>query len=86
MSVIIQNRRLSDGTRKVIKVTEVTGMEGDALLTQDIFEFVQTGINANGIVEGHFRSTGVRPLFMERLQVAGIKLDDSIQFDGRALE
>jgi pilus assembly protein CpaF len=68
----------------VLKVTEITGMEGEAVLMQDIFEFAQTGVNSNGIVEGHFRSTGVRPLFMERLKAAGVPVDERI-FDGRKL-
>ena len=75
VDVIIQARRIADGTRKTMKITEVIGMEGDTVLTQDIFEFVQTGVNANGIVEGSFRATGVRPNFMDRLQAAGIALD-----------
>ena len=77
VNVLIQARRLADGTRKVVKITEVTGMEMDTVVTQDIFEFVQTGINSNGIVEGHFRATGVRPKFMDRLQAAGIHIDEA---------
>ena len=84
IDVIIQARRLSDGTRKVVKVTEITGMEGDALLSQDIFEYVQTGVNSNGIVEGYFRTTGVRPVFTERLRAAGVKTDD-FNFETRTL-
>jgi pilus assembly protein CpaF len=75
VDVIVQARRIADGTRKTMKITEVIGMEGDTVLTQDIFEFVQTGVNANGIVEGHFRATGVRPTFMDRLNAAGIVLE-----------
>jgi pilus assembly protein CpaF len=83
LDVIIQAKRLPDGTRKVVKVTEVTGMEGDAVLSQDIFEFIQTGVNANRIVEGYYKSTGIRPLFMDRLKATGVAPD--IHFDGRRL-
>jgi pilus assembly protein CpaF len=68
----------------VVKVTEITGMEGEAVLMQDIFEFVQTGINTNGIVEGQFRATGVRPAFMDRLKVAGFSPDE-MNFERRNL-
>jgi pilus assembly protein CpaF len=78
INVLIQARRLADGTRKVLKVTEVTGMEADTVVIQDIFEFVQTGINASGIVEGHFRATGVRPHFMERLTAAGLHINEDM--------
>jgi pilus assembly protein CpaF len=82
VDVIVQARRIADGTRKTMKITEVIGMEGDTVLTQDIFEFVQTGVNANGIVEGHFRATGVRPSFMDRLNAAGIVLE-GVDFGAR---
>jgi pilus assembly protein CpaF len=78
VNVVIQARRLSDGRRKVLKITEVTGMESDTVVTQDIFEFVQTGTNANGVVEGHFRATGVRPAFMDRMLAAGLDLDEAM--------
>jgi pilus assembly protein CpaF len=84
LNVIVQVRRLSDGTRKVVKVTEITGMEGDAVLTQDLFEFVQTQVNASGIVEGYFRATGVRPAFVDRLIAAGEPLQ-AFNFEARKL-
>jgi pilus assembly protein CpaF len=84
IDVIIQTRRIADGTRKVQKITEVLGMEADTVLTQDIFEYVQTGVNSNGIVEGHFRPTGVRPTFMDRLLAAGVALD-GVTFESREL-
>src|SRR5581483_10690350 len=84
IDVIVQPRRIQDGTRKVMKITEVIGMEGDTILTQDIFEFVQTGVNASGIVEGYFRATGVRPTFMDRLAAAGVNLDH-VKFESREL-
>jgi pilus assembly protein CpaF len=82
--VLVQAGRLADGTRKVLKVTEVLGMEADTVTTQDIFEFVQTGINTEGIVEGYFRATGMRPRFMDRLVAAGMPLSD-VNFEARRL-
>ena len=84
INVVVQVRRLSDGTRKVVKVTELTGMEGDAVLTQDLFEFVQTRVNTNGIVEGHFRVTVVRPACLDRLIAAGEPLQ-GFNFEARRL-
>ena len=66
--------RLSDGTRKVLRLTEVVGMEEDVVTTQDIFVFEQEGIDKDGRVIGHHRATGVRPKFTDRLRRAGIEL------------
>jgi pilus assembly protein CpaF len=71
ITVIIQASRLADGTRKVVSIQEVTGMEGDILSMQEIFRFEQTGIDADGKVQGHFCATGVRPRFAERLKTFG---------------
>jgi pilus assembly protein CpaF len=74
VDVIIQMARMSDGTRKVVKVTEVTGMEGDVVVTQDIFEFEKQGVDPDGKVTGVFRATGVRPKFVDTMHTAGIHL------------
>ena len=74
LDVIIQIQRFPDGTRRVVSVTEVTGMEGDVVTTQDIFRYRRRGIGADGHVVGQFESSGVRPVFMERLKVAGVEL------------
>jgi len=74
IDVIIQQTRLTDGTRRVTSITEVTGMEGDVITTQDIFVFEQKGIDKNGKVRGKFRATGVRPRFGARLAAHGIHL------------
>jgi pilus assembly protein CpaF len=71
ITVILQASRLSDGTRKVVSIQEVTGMEGDILSMQEIFRFEQTGIDADGKVLGHFCATGVRPRFADRLKTFG---------------
>src|ERR1700732_2990654 len=74
LDLVIQVSRLSDGTRKVISVAEVTGMEGDVVTMQDLFVFRKKGIRESGEVLGDFIATGIRPRFSERLAVAGIHL------------
>jgi len=83
VNVIVQASRMSDGTRKVVKITEVVGMEADQVTSQDVFEFVQTGVNAEGMVQGHFRPTGVRSQYYERLIAAGVRPED-LQFESVA--
>jgi pilus assembly protein CpaF len=78
IGVVIQANRLSDGTRKLTSIQEITGMEGDTLTMQEIFAFKQTGVAANGAVEGHFSATGVRPRFWERLMTRGISLPETL--------
>ena len=74
IDVVIQVSRLSDGTRKVISVAEITGMEGDIVTMQEIFVYRKRGIRDNGEVVGDFVATGVRPKFAERLVVTGVQL------------
>ena len=74
IEVIVQVARLSDGSRKVVSITEVSGMEGDIITLQEIFKFEQTGVNENGKVSGQFKSTGIRPRFSTRLKAFGIEL------------
>ena len=71
ITVILQATRLADGTRKVVSMQEITGMEGDIISMQEIFRFEQTGIDADGKVQGHFCATGVRPRFADRLRMFG---------------
>jgi pilus assembly protein CpaF len=73
IDLVVHMERLRDGTRKVIKITEVQGMEGDSIVMQDIFEFDQTGI-VNGRVVGKIKPTGLRPLFSEKFEVNGIEM------------
>jgi pilus assembly protein CpaF len=77
INLIIQLARHSDGGRKVIKITEITGMEGDTVLTQDLFEYVRSGVDTTGKVLGHFRATGTRPFYTERFEAAGFTLPQS---------
>jgi pilus assembly protein CpaF len=79
---VVQVARLSDGTRKVISVSEVTGMEGEIITMQDIFVFERRGIDETGKVRGTFRATGVRPHFAERLATYGARLRAAL-FDSR---
>jgi pilus assembly protein CpaF len=74
LDLVVQVSRLSDGTRKVISVAEVTGMEGDVVTMQDLFVFRKKGIRESGEVLGEVIATGIRPRFSERLAVAGIHL------------
>jgi pilus assembly protein CpaF len=78
IDVVVQVSRLSDGTRKVISLAEITGMEGDIVSMQDIFVFRKRGIRDNGEVSGEFVPTGIRPKFAEKLQVSGIHLPISM--------
>jgi pilus assembly protein CpaF len=74
LNIVVQVSRLSDGTRKVMSISEVTGMEENIISMQDIFVFQKKGIGPTGKVIGTFRPTRIRPRFLERLQVAGISL------------
>ena len=78
LNVVIQVARLSDGGRKIIKVAEVTGMEGEVVVMQDIFLFEKQGLDPEGKVLGQFRATGVRPKFLDTIHTAGIHLPPEI--------
>ena len=81
IQIVMQQTRLSDGTRKVTSISEITGMEGDIITMQEIFVFEKAGVNQDGKVVGRFRATGVRPKVAERLLAAGIRLPASM-FEG----
>ena len=74
LDVIVQIARMSDGSRKLISVQEVVGMEGDLITLQELFTFQQTGLDENRKVKGRFKATGVRPKFAERLAAKGVAL------------
>jgi pilus assembly protein CpaF len=78
VQVLVQASRLSDGSRRVVNVTEVTGMEGDMVTLQDIFVFEKRGVSAEGKVMGRFSATGIRPKFSEKLLAAGIRLSPDL--------
>jgi pilus assembly protein CpaF len=75
--LVVQNR-LKDGSRKITRITEIQGMEGDVVVLQDIFRYDQTGLDAQGKVMGDFHATGLRPKFMERLIQQGFELPASV--------
>jgi len=78
IDLIVHMERLSDGNRKITRVTEVPRMEGDIVTLSDLFKFDQTGVASNGKVLGEMVATGLRPLFMPRLEATGIKLRGEI--------
>jgi pilus assembly protein CpaF len=77
IDLVIHQERLRDGTRKVVSITEISGMEGDVITMTDVFLFEQTGYEG-GKVTGRLRSTGLRPKFMDKIEAAGIHLPASI--------
>jgi len=77
IDLIVHEERMRDGTRKVVNITEVQGMEGDVIVMQDVFTFEQTGIEA-GKVMGRLKPTGIRPKFMDRIEAANIRLPPNI--------
>jgi len=81
IQIVIQQTRLSDGTRKVTSISEITGMEGDIISMQEIFMFEKIGVSPESKVIGKFRATGVRPKCSDRLRAAGIQLPASM-FEG----
>ncbi|MBP0634440.1 CpaF family protein [Cupriavidus sp. AcVe19-6a] len=76
ITVIVQAARMTDGRRKIISISEITGMEGEIINMQEIFTFQRSGVDKDGTVRGHFRATGVYPKFAERLRVFGVGLPD----------
>jgi pilus assembly protein CpaF len=81
IQIVVQQTRMSDGTRKVTSISEITGMEGDTITMQEIFVFEKIGIGPEGKVIGRFRATGVRPKVCDRLRAAGIVLPGNM-FEG----
>ena len=86
ITVVIQASRMPDGKRKVVSIQELTGMEGDIITMQEIFTYEKTGIASDGTVLGHFRATGIRPKFVQRLKVSGIDVPDEIFDPSRTYE
>ncbi len=77
IDLVVHQERLRDGTRKVVYITEISGMEGDVITMTDLFSFEQTGIE-DGRIVGRLRATGLRPKFMDKIEAAGIHLPPSI--------
>ncbi|WP_028970835.1 CpaF family protein [Sphingomonas sp. URHD0057] len=74
INVVVQVARLADGRRKVVSVSELTGMEGEVITMQEIFRYRQTGVSADNIVQGKFEATGIRPRFLDQVMAHGITL------------
>ena len=74
LDLVLQVARLSDGSRRVTSISEITGMEGDTITMQEIFQYERTGVDSQGQVIGRFRPTGIRPRFAERLKASGLQL------------
>jgi len=79
---LVQVARLTDGTRKVVRISEIVGMEGDQIQIQDLFEFAQTGVTPEGRVQGQFRASGLRSRYFDRLVAAGVKPGDILPGTG----
>ncbi|HVA81376.1 MAG TPA: CpaF family protein [Candidatus Binataceae bacterium] len=75
LNIVVHVSRLSDGTRKVLRISEITGMEGDVVMMQDLWDFVRTGTTANGRIIGNLRATGIRSVYLERLEGVGYRMD-----------
>src|ERR1051326_7187563 len=74
INLVLQVARLSDGSRRVTSISEITGMEGETITMQEIFQYERTGVDKEGQVIGRFRPTGIRPRFAERLKASGLQL------------
>jgi pilus assembly protein CpaF len=74
----VQIARMADGTRRIVSISEIAGMEGDVITMQELFRFRRQGITQSGEVVGSFEATGVRPLAIERLHIAGVDLPDDL--------
>jgi pilus assembly protein CpaF len=86
LDLIVQGTRMPDGSRKIVSVSEVVGMEGDIITLQEIFVFEKKGLGENGKVLGRFRATGIRPKFADRLELAGIHLPENLFSSERYFE
>ena len=74
LNLVVQVARMSDGSRRVTSISEITGMEGETITMQEIFQYERTGVDREGNVLGRFRPTGIRPRFAERLKACGLQL------------
>jgi len=78
IDLVVHQERMRDGTRKIVYVSEVTGMEGEVITLTDLFFFEQTGIGKDGKIEGRLRASGLRPKFMEKIEATGIHLPPTV--------
>src|SRR6188474_2192239 len=85
LDVIVHVTRLSDGTRRVMAVSEIVGMEQDVVAMQDIFVFRKTGLAEDGKIMGHFEATGIRPKFADQLKLAGVNVSPAVFREGQVI-
>lgn len=78
IDLIVQQSRFRDGSRRITKITEVQGLEGDIVVMQDLFSFAKRGMDENGKILGELKSTGIRPKFIEKLEIEGITLGTNV--------
>jgi len=78
INIIVHVSRLSDGSRKVLKISEISGMEGEMIMMQDLFEFVRAETTVAGKINGTFQSTGIRSAYTQRLETAGYKTESKV--------
>jgi pilus assembly protein CpaF len=78
IGVVLQIARLTDGRRRLVSIQEITGMEGEVITMQELFTYVQTGVGAEGAVQGYFCASGIRPKFLDRLHAYGVNISESI--------
>ncbi|MFL5018814.1 MAG: CpaF family protein, partial [Rhizobium sp.] len=86
ITMIVQVQRLSDGTRKVVSISEITGMEGEVVQMQEIMKFKKLGTDEGGRIHGEFRATGIRPRFVEEFAELGIEIPVTIFDPGKPLQ
>jgi pilus assembly protein CpaF len=82
IDLILQQSRIKDGTRKITHITEVQGMEGDTIILQELFRYVQDYIDESGKSVGHFESTGMQPAFMDKFRMNGVTLPRNLFVGG----
>jgi pilus assembly protein CpaF len=78
VNIIVHTARLSDGSRKVMRISEISGMEGEMIMMQDLFEFVRTDTTESGKINGTFRETGIRSIYSQRLETAGYSTESKV--------
>jgi pilus assembly protein CpaF len=83
VQIVVQTARLSGGARKIVQISEITGLQGDSVSMHDIFQYEQTGLNDDMEVQGHFQATGIRPQVLARLQRCGVEMPLSAFERGR---
>jgi len=86
IQVVIQVSRMSDGSRKIMSISEVVGMEGEVITMQELFSFERQGLDEEGNVRGRFRPTGIRPKFADTLQARGVEVAGSLFMDRPVLQ